>query len=140
MLLNFRSSLFRRVSILSFCGKIDFACYRNMGRAGRLFRPEGMPVSASRHLFVHHPNAKAFRPQCLRLEGCAGMAQIHRDFFIDEGFEAFYKLSPVSFDGRFVVKDFQHCPFSIDRDSAKFLIDELFRTFTGNTPLNQAVF
>ncbi len=74
------------------------------------------------------------------LTRCAGMAQIHRDFFIDEGLEAFYKLSPVFLDGGFVVKDFQHCPFSIDRDSAKFLIDELFGIFTGNTPLNQAVF
>jgi hypothetical protein len=68
------------------------------------------------------------------------MAQIHRDFFIDERFEAFYKLSPVSFDGGFVVKDFQHCPFSIDQASAKFFMDEMFRIFTGNTLLNQAVF
>jgi hypothetical protein len=49
------------------------------------------------------------------------MAQTYRDFFIDERFEALYELSPVSFDCGFVVKDLQHCPFSIDQASAKFL-------------------
>jgi hypothetical protein len=111
-----------------------------MRRTRRFFRPEGMPILVSRHLLVHHPTAEAFRPQDLCLDRCARMAQIHRYFFIDERFEAFYKLSPVSFDGGFVVKDFKHCPFSIDRASAKLLIDEMFRIFTGNTLLNQAVF
>jgi hypothetical protein len=68
------------------------------------------------------------------------VAQIDRDFFIDERFEASYELSPVSFDGGFVVKDFEHCPFSIDQASVKFFVDEIFKIFTGNILLNQAVF
>jgi hypothetical protein len=99
-----------------------------------------MPIPVSRRLLVHHPDAEARRPQGLCLDRRTGMAEIHRDFFIDERFEASYELSPVSFDGGFVVKDFQHCPFSIDQASAKFFVDEMFRIFTGNTPLNQAVF
>ena len=60
---------------------------------------------------MEHPDAQAIRPGNFCLDRSTGVAQIDRDFFINEGFEAFYELLPELLDGIFVVKDFQHCLF-----------------------------
>jgi hypothetical protein len=39
------------------------------------------------------------------------MAESDRDFFINEGFEAFYELPPVFPDCVFVINDLQHYPY-----------------------------
>jgi hypothetical protein len=98
-------------SVYAAQGEIDFTSDGYRRRPGRLPHSEGMTAPVPGYLFVIHPYPETARPEDSCTECSPGVSQIDMEFIINKGAEAFNELPPVLFNGRLVLKDFQHHHF-----------------------------